>query len=144
MSLVAKNILAAALLAATALSSTAASAETLFGALSKAYQLNSTLNFNRAGVRVTDENVPIAKSGWRPTIGAIGSIDYTATEGRSRLTTGSFGFQIDQMLFDGCQTKNNVRAAEAQVRAAVESLRNDEQNTLFDAASDHEEAELVN
>src|SRR5690606_22746306 len=33
------------------------------------------------------------------------------------------------------QTRNNVRAAEAQVRGSVESLRNDEQNTLFDAAS---------
>jgi outer membrane protein len=134
-SLVAKKILAAALLAATAMSSTTVSAETLFGALSKAYQLNSTLNSSRAGVRVTDENVPIAKSGWRPTIAGSGSIDYTSTEGRTRLTTGSFGVQIDQMLFDGFQTKNNVRAAEAQVRAAVESLRNDEQNTLFDAAS---------
>ena len=39
------------------------------------------------------------------------------------------------MLFDGFQTRNNVRAAEAQVRASVESLRNTEQNTLFDAAS---------
>lgn len=135
MVLVARKVLAAALLAATALASTGASAETLFGALSKAYQLNSSLNYNRAGVRVTDENVPIAKSGWRPTIGGSGSIDYTATEGRSRLTTGSFGVQIDQMLFDGFQTRNNVRAAEAQVRASVESLRNEEQNTLFDAAS---------
>ena len=135
MSLVAKNILAAALFAATAMSSTTASAETLFGALSKAYQLNSTLNSSRAGVRVTDEGVPIAKSGFRPTIGASGSIDYTATHGRSRLTTGSFGVQIDQMLFDGFQTRNNVRAAEAQVRASQQSLRNDEQNTLFDAAS---------
>ena len=54
MSLVAKNILAAALFAATAISSTAAGAETLFGALSKAYQLNSTLEFKprrRAGHR---------------------------------------------------------------------------------------------
>lgn len=135
MSLVARKVLAAALFAATALSSASASAETLFGALTKAYQLNSTLNYNRAGVRVTDENVPIAKSGFRPTIGATGSIDYTATHERSRLTTGSFGVQIDQMLFDGFQTRNNVRAAEAQVRASVESLRNDEQNTLFDAAS---------
>lgn len=138
MSLVAKNVFAAALFAATAMSSTAASAETLFGALSKAYQLNSTLNFSRAGVRVTDENVPIAKSGFRPTIGASGNIDYSSNErtpGSARLTTGSFGVQIDQMLFDGFQTRNNVRAAEAQVRASVESLRNDEQNTLFDAAS---------
>lgn len=123
------------MLAATVFSPAIASAETLFGALAKAYQYNSTLNSGRAGVRVTDENVPIAKSGFRPTIGASGSIDYTSTHGASRLTTGSFGVQIDQMLFDGFQTKNNVRAAEAQVRASVESLRNQEQNTLFDAAS---------
>ena len=138
MSLATRNVFTAALFAATALSSAPASAETLFGALSKAYQLNSALNFSRAGVRVTDENVPIAKSGWRPTIGASGNIDYTSAEtvvGTRRLTTGSFGVQIDQLLFDGFQTLNNVRAAEAQVRASVESLRNDEQNTLFDAAS---------
>jgi outer membrane protein len=134
-SLVARNVLAAALLTATALSSTAASSETLFGALTKAYQLNSTLNSSRAGVRVTDENVPIAKSGFRPSIGASGSIDHTSTKNGTRLTTGSFGVQIDQMLFDGFQTRNNVRAAEAQVRASFEGLRNDEQNTLFDAAS---------
>jgi outer membrane protein len=134
-SLVTRNVLAAALFAATALSSTSALAETLFGALTKAYQLNSTLNFNRAGVRVTDEEVPIAKSGMRPTVGASGSIDYTSTHESTRLTTGSFGVQIDQLLFDGFQTRNNVRAAEAQVRASQESLRNQEQNTLFDAAS---------
>jgi len=112
--------------------------ETLMGALAKAYELNSSLNYNRAGVRVTDENVPIAKSGWRPTIGASGSIDYTSAErtlGSAQLTTGSFGFEINQMLFDGFQTLNNVRSAEAQVRASFENLRNQEQNTLFDAAS---------
>ena len=39
------------------------------------------------------------------------------------------------MLFDGFQTRNNVRTAEAQVRASNESLRNTEQNILFNAAS---------
>ncbi|MCX7305369.1 MAG: TolC family outer membrane protein [Hyphomicrobiales bacterium] len=135
MSLVARKVLAAALLAATALSSTSASAESLFGALAKAYQLNSTLNYDRAGARVTDENVPIAKSGWRPTVAGSGTIDYTSTKESTRLTTGSFGVQINQMLFDGFQTTNNVRSAEAQVQASFESLRNQEQNTLFDAAS---------
>jgi outer membrane protein len=133
-SLVAKNFLAAVLLAATALSSTSASAETLFGALAKAYQLNSTLNSARAGVRVTDENVPIAKSGRRPIITGNANADYTSQLG-TRITTGSFGIEISQNLFDGFQTRNNIRAAEAQVRASVESLRNQEQNTLFDAAS---------
>ena len=99
MSLVARKVFAAALLAATALSSTTASAETLFGALAKAYQLNSTLNSERAGVRVTDENVPIAKSGFRPTVAGVADIDYGSQLG-TRLTTGSFGVQINQMLFE--------------------------------------------
>ena len=109
-------------------------AETITGALAKAYQYNSTLNSARAGVRVTDEGVAIAKSGYRPIIGATGTIDYTNNSGTD-IRTGSFGVQISQTVFDGFQTRNNVRAAEAQVMAANESLRNSEQNTLFNAAS---------
>lgn len=133
-----KTILAAMLVSATALSPLAASAETITGALAKAYQYNSQLNSARAGVRVTDEGVAIAKSGWRPTVTGSGSIDYTNTHSNSitrRITTGSFGVQINQTLFDGFQTKNNVAAAESQVRASVESLRNTEENILFNAAS---------
>jgi outer membrane protein len=128
--------LAAAILAATALTPalTSAWAETITGALSKAYQNNSELNAARAGVRVTDESVAIAKSGYRPTIGASSSINYASQEG-TRLRTGSFGVSIQQSLFDGFQTKNNVAAAEARVRASNESLRNTEQNILFNAAS---------
>ncbi|MGT2465843.1 TolC family outer membrane protein [Mesorhizobium atlanticum] len=116
----------------------AASAETITGALAKAYQYNSQLNAARAGVRVTDEGVAIAKSGWRPTVNGSANIDYTNTHGfgtSRRLTTGSFGIVINQTLFDGFQTKNNVAAAEAQVKASVESLRNTEENILFNAAS---------
>ena len=134
MTLAVNRIFAAVLMSATAFSSTSASAETIFGALAKAYQFNSTLNSARAGVRVTDENVPIAKSGQRPTIAGVGSINYSSNS-LTRLTTGSFGIEIQQNLFDGFQTRNNVRAAQAQVRASNESLRNQEQNTLFDAAA---------
>lgn len=133
-----RTILAATLVSATALSPLAASAETITGALAKAYQYNSQLNSARAGVRVTDEGVAIAKSGWRPRINGSGSIDYTNTHAAGatrRITTGSFGVEIDQTLFDGFQTRNNVAAAESQVKASVESLRNTEENILFDAAS---------
>ncbi|CCV07429.1 Outer membrane efflux protein bepC [Mesorhizobium metallidurans STM 2683] len=135
-----KSLFAAVLVSATALSPLAASAETITGALSKAYQNNSQLNSARAGVRVTDESVAIAKSGWRPTINGSASIDYSSSHlnGSNRsvaLTTGNFGIQIDQTLFDGFQTRNNVAAAEAQVRASVETLRNTEENILFNAAS---------
>jgi outer membrane protein len=78
--------------------------------------------------------VPLAKSGYRPTIAAVGSVNYASQAG-TRISTGSFGVEIRQTLFDGFQTKNNVRAAEARVRAANEALRNTEQNTLFNAAA---------
>src|SRR5262249_30983669 len=57
------------------------------------------------------------------------------SETGTKLTTGSFGIEIQQKLFDGLQTRNNTMAAEAKVQAAFESLRNTEQNTLFNAAT---------
>lgn len=132
-----KTIFAGLLLSATVFSPVSASAETITGALSKAYKNNSQLNSARAGVRVVDEDVAIAKSGWRPTVGASAGLDYTNVrrDGASRrLTSGSFGVQINQTLFDGFQTKNNVASAEARVRASQESLRNTEENILFSAA----------
>ncbi len=98
-----------------------------------------SFNSTRAGTRATDENVAIAKSGYRPTISGVGDVDYTRSKtpglrGTS-LTTGSFGIVIEQTIFDGFQTRNNVLGAEAQVQASFEALRNTEQNTLFDAAS---------
>ncbi|MGZ9052375.1 MAG: TolC family outer membrane protein [Rhodoplanes sp.] len=53
-----------------------ARADTLEGALATAYQTNPQLNSQRAITRATDENVPQALSGYRPTISA------TATGGR--------------------------------------------------------------
>ena len=145
MQFVRKSLFAAVLLSATALSTATVSAETITGALIKAYQLNSSFNSARAGARATDENVAIAKSGYRPTIAATGSVNYTsnnlnprlkgARNVSSRITTGSFGVEIQQTLFDGFQTKNNVHSAEAQVQASFENLRNTEMNTLFNAAS---------
>jgi len=133
-SLVRNSIAAALLLSVSGVGVSAASAETIFGALTKAYQYNSTLNSSRAGVRVTDEGVAIAKSGWRPVITGSSDINY-ASQGGTQLTTGGFGVTIQQTLFDGFQTLNNVRAAKAQVRAQDENLRNSEENTLFNAAS---------
>lgn len=126
----------AALLAATVLVSVSGSAfaETLQGALAKAYNNNSTLNSARASVRVVDEGVAIAKSGYRPTISGNVNGTYVSQAG-TRLTTGSFGITISQTLFDGFRTKNGVKSAQSQVFAARESLRNTEQNVLFDAVS---------
>lgn len=130
-----RNSLVAALAISAVISATqGASAENILGALARAYQYNSELNSARAGVRVTDEGVAIAKSGFRPTVAATGSLNY-ANQSGTDIRTGSFGVQINQTIFDGFQTLNNVRSAEARVRASNEALRNTEQNILFNAAS---------
>jgi outer membrane protein len=50
-------------------------------------------------------------------------------------TPYGFGIGIEQTLFDGFRTDNSVRQAEAGVLNARESLRNQEQTTLFEAAT---------
>ncbi|WP_027052163.1 TolC family outer membrane protein [Mesorhizobium erdmanii] len=135
---VSKSLFAAVLVSATALSPLTATAETITGALAKAYQYNSSLNASRAGVRVTDEGVAIAKSGWRPTITGSADANYVNTRAsgaNNKTGSASVGIVINQTLFDGFQTRNNVAAAESQVKASVESLRNTEENTLFNAAT---------
>jgi outer membrane protein len=119
-----------------------ASAETIESALARAYGNNATLNAQRASVRATDENVPRAKSGYRPRVNANADIQRSWTQTdtpfrttESATTTRGFGLQADQTLFNGFRTDNSVRQAESSVIAARETLRNTEQNTLFDAAA---------
>src|SRR6187431_1124570 len=60
---------------------TAALADTIEAALVRAYQNNPQLNAQRAQVRVTDENVPQALSGYRPKVAltANGGYQYQDT-----------------------------------------------------------------
>ncbi len=125
-------------------SATVTHAETLRGALAKAYQNNQDLNAARAQLRATDENVTQARAGLRPTVSAVGQTQAS----RSRITRGdnlptsngrtgvlAAGIQVNQILFDGFQTPNNVNAAQAQVRASQENLQNTVQNTLANAVT---------
>jgi outer membrane protein len=132
-----------------------ASAETLESALARAYGANPNLNAQRASVRATDENVPRAKSGYRPQIEATADVGGSFTEferdagpnGFGGVTRNSTtvtrtlprgaGVQINQSIFNGFRTDNSVRQAESAVLSARETLRNDEQNVLFDAASSY-------
>lgn len=132
MSPVRKRLFAAFLVSVAVSFSSASFAESLNGALAKAYQHNASINAARAGTRVTNEGVAIAKSGYRPQIVAGGGLSYNSG---TRITVGSFGVEVRQALFDGFQTLNNVRAAEARVRASHSALRNTEQDLLFNAAA---------
>ena len=146
--------------AACALAGPAALADTLETALIQAYQNNPQINAQRAQVRATDEAVPQALAGYRPRISGTYSNGVTWTEtttevqvpvinqegktighvGRrerevTRFNPATIGANIQQNLFNGFQTANRTRQAEAQVFSARETLRVIEQTVLLDAAT---------
>lgn len=145
-----KSAAAAVLSAALWLMPCGVSAETIFDAMAKAYQNNPDLNAVRAGLRATDEGVPIAKSGYRPRIGATAQGTFTRL-GTERLSpffpatpliqndfhTGSASITITQQVFDGFQTLNNVKAAEANVFSSRETLKANEISILLAAAQSY-------
>jgi outer membrane protein len=116
-------------------------AETLAGALSGAYHNNSTLEAERARQRGTDEQVPQALSGWRPTITAQGVIGHQLRDAPSffgnRTYTvtnpGSLSIELNQPIFRGFKTVEGTAQAEANVKAGRQQLLAVEQTTLFNA-----------
>ncbi|KRD48920.1 MULTISPECIES: TolC family outer membrane protein [Sinorhizobium/Ensifer group] len=138
-SIVRKAALWAAVSTSVLLAPHAVLAETIFGAMAKAYANNPDLNAARAGLRATDESVPIAKSGFRPQVagfasGTLSTIDRESS-GTQDVHQGQVGISITQMVFDGFQTLNNVRAAESNVFATRESLLANEMQILLSAAT---------
>ena len=113
-------------LGALALSSQA-QAETLQGALAKAYENNPTLTAARAGQRANDENVPIQKASGLPSVGA--SVDYQENlviPGNSFVAPGrvlSAGSQLSVPIYQGGAMRNAVKAAEYRVEAGQSDLR---------------------
>jgi outer membrane protein len=116
-----------------------AQAESLRDALASAYLYNPTLKAARAQLRATDEEVAIAKSGFRPTI--TGDIQHSYQDVRTRppgLGGGdsyprSYGVTLNQPIFRGFRTINAVKGAEALVEAGREDLRASEQTVLLDS-----------
>ena len=144
--------LAAVAAAACALLAPVASADTLDWALVQAYQNNPQLNAQRATLRAQDENVPQALSGYRPTVRATASAGsqfqttltknpgatppspvYSGSE--ATFAPRSVGIQATQTLFNGYQTANKTRQAEAQVSAGRATLALTEQTVLLNAAT---------
>ena len=141
------RVLRAALLATAGLAAFGAGAgraETVNGALVKAYLTNPDINTQRAAVRVADENVPKANAGYLPTVEATGNIGLeraqTSLIGPNNTAVGSadvtlkprgYGVQANETVFNGNRTVNSISQAESQVLGAREQLRNTEQNTLL-------------
>jgi len=118
-----------------------ASAETLREALAAAYKFNPRLDAERARLRATDEEVPRAKSGYRPSITGSADVSYQRTEtkpsvgGAVETHPKGYGVTATQPIFSGLRTLNSVRAAEATVRAGREGLRIVEQSVLLEAVT---------
>ncbi|WP_244271853.1 TolC family outer membrane protein [Pseudovibrio denitrificans] len=96
------------------------------------------MNASRAQLRATDEGVPQALSGWRPTIIGSGQYGYQwqDTNGTNRnRNEATLSLQATQPLFRGFRTVNSTRQAESIVRAQREDLRFAEQTALFQAAT---------
>ena len=114
-------------------------AESLRTALAAAYNHNATLNAQRAATRAVDEEVAQANAGYRPTITGDANYGFSRTTGNitGNASTNPYGYgiTINQNLFDGFRTINNVAAAEANVKASREQLRRIEQQILQSAAS---------
>jgi outer membrane protein len=117
-----------------------ARAETVSGALVKAYLNNPDINTQRAAVRATDENVPKANAGYLPTIEATGSAGVTHVNANVPDAKGNFaygtlprtiGATATETVFNGNRTVNSIRQAESQVLGARAQLQNTEQNTLL-------------
>jgi len=135
----------------------AAHAETLMGALRRAYNANPQLNAGRAELRAIDEKVPQAQAGMRPRVTGDGYFgvqrnrlvtkqrdvdieDPTISSITKNIQNGgslprSAHLTFEQPIFDGFKTQNETRAAESGVFAGRERLRLTEQRILFDAVT---------
>lgn len=104
-----------------------AQAETLRDALTKAYATNPTLTGARAGQKIVNENVPIAKADGRPNFNVqsnflenvrVNPNSFTAPD---RLVTNDATFTVP--AYRGGSVKNRVKSAEGLVQAGLSNLR---------------------
>ncbi|HMO76525.1 MAG TPA: TolC family outer membrane protein [Sphingopyxis sp.] len=107
--------------------SPAAQAETLQGALAKAYENNPTLTAARAQQRANDENVPIQRAGGLPSAGV--GVDYQENlvlPGNAFFSPKRFvsvGGQVSVPIYQGGAVRNAVKAARYRVEAGQADLR---------------------
>lgn len=110
-------------------------------ALAKAYLSNPSLEAARANLRATDEGVPTALSGFRPSVtasGAVGdSVKETSAAPGTKLKTDptTMALTVSQPIFSGGASVAGVRKAKHQINAARARLHGTEQAILLSAAT---------
>ncbi|HEY4163353.1 MAG TPA: TolC family outer membrane protein [Dongiaceae bacterium] len=115
-------------------------------ALAQAYLGNPTLDAARAQLRATDEGVPQALSGWRPTVSAQVTAGPTWTHNGTKATGSetvsnrnqqffpqTYSLTVTQPIFSGFGTVSSTKAAENRVRAGRAQLLDSERQVLLQA-----------
>ncbi len=134
-----KKLLLPTLLITSSIFCFEAKAENIFEALSQAYNTNPEIKAQRAYLRSVDENVAIAKSGFRPTI--VASAGYADTRNNDKLNNSNEGAEgnylqaeITQPIFSGLSTVNSVKSADSLVRSEIYNLYDFEQAIFMEAS----------
>lgn len=116
-----------------------AGAETLQGALAKAYENNPTLTAARAGQRANDENVPIQKAAGLPSASAqMGYEERILRRGTAAFLPDQSGFIAGRLavpIYQGGGVRNAVNAAKARVEAGQADLRGTEASVFSQVVS---------
>lgn len=121
--------------AMVAVAAVPAAADTLREALVKAYNTNPGLAAERANVRASDENVPIAKAQGRPNVGVSGNYTENAlNSSQNSLLSPDRQLQANAQLavpvYSGGRVRNSIKGAETRVEASRMQLRGTESDTF--------------
>lgn len=116
---------------------------TLIQALAATYSYQPVLQAERAKLRATDETVPAALAGWRPTVQFSGSAGYgsgvtraysfttrTILNSPSDRLIGTAAVQAQQTLYNGGKNEANINRAKDQVMAERATLIAQEQTSF--------------
>jgi len=120
-----------------------AGAQTLEEALALAYDTNPTLSAQRQALRATNEEVPQALAGFRPTVSAFGDVgaQWSSTDPEpitdedEVINPASIGIEVEQPIYRGGRTVADVSRAENVVRAGRAQLAITEQSVLLEAVT---------
>src|SRR6185312_4172918 len=111
---------------------------TLAEALAATYASQPALQAERAKLRATDENVPQALAGWRPTVVMAGTAGYAdgaalasiglpnTTNVRTNRMIATAQATLSQPLYTGGKTQANVNRSKNQVMAERATLLSQE------------------
>jgi outer membrane protein len=130
-----------------------AAPQTLAEALAATYSTQPALLAERAKLRATDENVPQALSGWRPTVVMAGTAGYGDGMSRTFLNSSTLGIPggyrnlqtdrgiataqatLSQPLYTGGKTQASINRAKNQVMAERANLISQEQTSFINTVN---------